>query len=90
MAICLLLYDGNVDALNRRCSFHHEISEASEKLNFNLRQFGDVIAASLMMMAGSFILIYGKTLDWFDNYYIRLAAILFLLSTAALILLRET
>lgn len=85
MAICLLLYDGNVDALNRRCSFHHEISEASEKLNFNLRQFGDVIAASLMMMAGSFILIYGKTLDWFDNYYIRLAAILFLLSTAALI-----
>ena len=56
-----------------------------KKLNFNLRQFGDVIAASLMMMAGSFILIYGKTLDWFDNYYIRLAAILFLLSTAALI-----
>ena len=31
-----------------------------KKLNFNLRQFGDVIAASLMMMAGSFILIYGK------------------------------
>jgi len=49
--------------------------------------FGDMVAASFSLLSFSFILIYGKTYDWFDNSLIRLAGGIFLISTGALLFL---
>jgi len=41
------------------------------KLTFN--KFGDLVIASICSLSFCFILIYGKTLDWFNSYWIKLA-----------------
>lgn len=55
------------------------------KINFSYS--GDIIAASAALASFSYILVYGKTLDWFDNFSIRLAGAIFLISTSVLFFL---
>lgn len=58
-----------------------------KKISVNLTKFGDIIAASIVMLSLCYVLIYGKTLDWFDDTSIRIAFILFLLSLGLFIVI---
>lgn len=58
----------------------------TSKLSFT--KFADFVTASLVLLSFCFILIYGKTFDWFDSLYIRVAFIIFLLSTGIFLLLQ--
>lgn len=51
------------------------------------KKFGDVVLASLMLLSFSFILIYGKTMDWFHSSKIMLATCVFLVAMGSFILL---
>lgn len=58
-----------------------------KKIPVNLNKFGDIILAAILMISLCYVLIYGKTLDWFDDISIRIASILFLLSLGLFIVI---
>lgn len=55
----------------------------------NMKKTGDFIVASIVMLSGCYILIYGKTYDWFDDTSICIAFILFILSLGIFILVQN-
>lgn len=55
--------------------------------NLNMKRFGDMVCASLMLLSFCFMAIYGKTLDWFASDVMRLCLIVFLLSAGVFICL---
>jgi len=55
--------------------------------SLNMKKFGDMVLASLLLMSLSYILIYGKILDWFDDRTIILATVVFFISTGGFIFL---
>ena len=55
--------------------------------HLNMKKFGDMVLASLLLMSLCYVLIYGKTLDWFDDRTIRLAVAVFLVSLGGFIFL---
>lgn len=60
------------------------------RIPITFSKFGDVTMFSLMCCSFIFVMVYGKTLDWFDHPYIRLATLVFVLSTAVFIYLEKT
>ncbi|MBO1736160.1 MAG: MFS transporter [Coprobacter sp.] len=56
------------------------------KITFS--KFADMTTAAIAMLGLCYILIYGKTLDWFDNPNIRLAAYISLVSLGIFLLLQ--
>lgn len=52
-----------------------------------LKKFGDLVAASLLLLSFCFILVYGKTLDWFDHLAIRTAFAVMIVSLGLFVLL---
>jgi len=56
--------------------------------NFNMKKFGDMVLASILLLSLTYILIYGKTLDWFDDRTMILASSIFLVSSGAFIYLQ--
>lgn len=68
-----------------------EISMSYQKrLNtarLNMKKFGDTVLASLLLLSFSFVLIYGKTLDWFNSKLIMAGVCIFFISLGCFILL---
>lgn len=62
----------------------------SKRPLINFSKFGNVVVFCLTWSSLVYILIYGKTLDWFDDPTIRMAAIFFLISGAVFIHLETT
>ena len=56
-----------------------------KKAKMNWVLLGDMIAASFSLSSFVFILIYGKTLDWFDNTVVCWAGTICLISTTLLV-----
>ncbi|MDD6473588.1 MAG: MFS transporter [Bacteroidales bacterium] len=60
------------------------------RIPITFSKFGDVTMFSLMCCSFIFVMVYGKTLDWFDHPYIRLSTLIFVLSTTVFIYLEKT
>lgn len=52
------------------------------RIPVNFRKFGNVVLFCLTWVSFIYVLVYGKTLDWFDDPTIRLAAVTFVASGA--------
>ncbi len=54
----------------------------------NMKRFGDSTCNALMFLSACFILIYGKTLDWFSSIEIQIAGIVFLISVGLFLIIQ--
>lgn len=54
-----------------------------------IKKVGSTILASLILLSFTFILIYGKTFDWFDNQLIIYASIIFFVSAGLFLILES-
>jgi hypothetical protein len=57
------------------------VSKKKKAIRLTFTKFSDIVCASLLLLSFSFILIYGKTLDWFDNSLMNYSLVILLLST---------
>lgn len=81
-AICVLIL---IALLLISVTMRYMPKRKNVKIDFSY--FGDIIAAAISLASISYILVYGKTLDWFDDFTIRLAGAVFLISTSVLLFL---
>ncbi len=74
--ICLLLVELTMVYQKRK-----------KAIRLTFTKFSDIVCASLLLLSFSFILIYGKTLDWFDNSLMNYSLVILLLSTGVFFIL---
>lgn len=56
----------------------------------NFSKFGNITVFSILWCSYIFVMVYGKTLDWFDHPYIRIATIICAISVVLFIYLEKT
>ena len=67
---------------------YHKYSQAKFPITFS--KFGNVTVFSIMMCSFIYVMVFGKTYDWFDNESIRWATVICVIFTAIFIYLEKT
>ncbi len=60
------------------------------KFPITMSKFGNVTVFSIMLCSFAYVMVFGKTLDWFDNPTIRYSTVVCLIFTALFIYLEKT
>jgi membrane protease YdiL (CAAX protease family) len=60
------------------------------KFPITMSKFGNVTVFSIMLCSFAYVMVFGKTLDWFDDPTIRFSSVVCLIFTALFIYLEKT